>query len=78
LFNTETGANRYTLSEQVVKDWAKRQLKALTVTTTDDNLFLTFRNVEVETSEDNIYLRYAAVPNSEVNKLLITGTLLDS
>lgn len=78
LFNTETGANRYTLSKQVVKDWAKRQLKALTVTTTDDNLFLTFRNVEVETSEDNIYLRYSAVPNSEVNKLLITGVLLDS
>lgn len=78
LFNTETGANRYTLSKQVVKDWAKRQLKALTVTTTDDNLFLSFRNVEVESSEDNLYLRYAAICNSEITKLLITGTLLDS
>ena len=78
LFNTENGANRFTMSMQVVKDWAKKQLKSLTVTTTDDNLFLSFRNVEVITSEDNVYLKYGAVPNGEITKLLISGVLLDS
>lgn len=76
LFNKENGANRFTMSKQTVKDWAKSQLKSMTVTTTEDNLLLTFRNVEVRTSEDNIYLTYGAVPNGEINKLLITGTLL--
>jgi hypothetical protein len=77
LFNAENGANRFTMSKQVVKDWAKKQLKSLTVTTTDDNLFLSFRNVEVNSSEDNVYLTYGAVPNGEITKLFISGVLLD-
>lgn len=76
LFNKENGANRFTMSKQTVKDWAKSQLKSMSVTSTDDNLLLTFRNVEVNTSEDNIYLTYGAVANGEINKLLVTGTLL--
>lgn len=77
LLNSENGVNRYTLSSQVVKDWAKKQLKALTVTTTEDNLFLSFRNVEVRTEEDNLYISYGAVPNGEITRLLITGVLLN-
>lgn len=76
LFNKESGANRFTMSKQVVKDWAKSQLKNLAVTTTEDNLLLSFRNVEVNAIEDNLYLTYGAVPNGEVTKLLISGTLL--
>jgi hypothetical protein len=78
LFNAENGANRFTMSKQVVKDWAKKQLKSLTVTTTEDNLFLSFRNVEVNSSQDNVFLTYGAVPNGEITKLLITSTMLDS
>lgn len=77
LFNSENGVNRFTLSRQVVKDWAKKQLKSLTVTDTNDNLFLSFRNVEVTSSEDNLYLSYGAVPNGEITKFFILGTLLD-
>lgn len=77
LFNSENGVNRFTASKQVVKDWAKKQLKALTVSTTEDNLFLSFRNVEVTATEDNLYLSYGAVPNGEITKLFVTGTLLE-
>ena len=76
-FNTETGANRFSMSPQVVADWAKSELKALTVTSTDDNLLLSFKNVTTTINQDNIYLNWAGVCNSEITKLLISGTLID-
>lgn len=73
----ENGVNRFTASAQNLKDFAKSYLKSRTVTTTDDNLILSFQNVQARRQEDNMFLSYEAAPNGEINKIFVTSIIID-
>lgn len=76
LLGQEDGVNKYTLSEQFVTDWVIAYLQSRTIKDTLDNLLVNFREVTVETQQDNIFVSYTIVPNTEINKILFTGTLV--
>lgn len=77
LLGQQNGVNRFTLSESVFFNWLKVFLQAQTVTNTQDNLILSFENITIKTVQDGLYATYSYEPNYPVNKLFVTGVMLD-
>ena len=77
LGNQSQGPNRNTLSKEVVEEWVKNYLKRKTAKQTEDNLIIGFRNVIATTKGDGIYVSYEFEPNLEINKMFVTGLIID-
>lgn len=76
LLNDPLGVNRNTLSEKDLQEWIKSYLGRKLATDTQDNLIISFRNVTVTRDQDAYFATYEFEPNSEINKLFITGFML--
>jgi hypothetical protein len=77
LGNQSVGPNRSTLSPAIVIEWVQNFLRTKEATTTQDNLILSSQDITVTTVQDAYKINYGFVPNFEVNKLFITGLILD-
>ena len=78
LLDQSEGVNRNTLSETDLKVWTQNFLRRKTVTTSNDNLILGYENVTVVTEQDSYKVTYGFYPNFPINKLFMTGVMLDS
>ena len=76
LLSQENGVNSNTLSAGAVKDWTVAYLQSRVATTAQDNLLLSFKDVETVKQEDAYYTTYKIVVNNEINKLFFTGYLI--
>jgi hypothetical protein len=72
------GQNLNTASPADVKAWMEGYLTLKTATRTQDNLIIRFSNVSVIQKQDYYEISYNFVPNSPLNKLFITGFILDA
>lgn len=79
LLGTENGPNRNVLSVPIVETWLKGflQRKGIMANDLEDGLILSFQDVKVRVVSDSFYMDYSFVANFPINKLLITGTVLD-
>ena len=75
LLGDENGVNSNTLSAGILKNWTEDYLQSRTATTTQDNLILSFRNVNVTKTADYYNVTYGVVVNNEINKIFFTGFL---
>lgn len=76
LLSDPDGVNRNTLSERDLQEWVKGYLSRRLATDTEDNLIISFQNVVVTRNQDAYFCTYEFVPNSEINKLFLTGFML--
>lgn len=77
LGNQTEGPNRSTLSAEIVKNWIKNFLARKEATPTEDNLILSSQDITVSFDQDSISVGYSFIPNFEVNKIFITGLIID-
>lgn len=77
LIKGEQGVNRNTLSTAVLIEYTKTYLKNRTATPEEDNLILDFRKVTSEIRSDAIFIQFEYVPNLPINKVFITGIMVD-
>lgn len=77
LGNQSQGPNRNTLSEEIIRDWVDNYLSRKTATETVDNLIISYRNIIVTTQQDAYKVSYEFAPNLEVNKMFVTGLIID-
>jgi hypothetical protein len=61
-----------------VKTYIEGYLLGKTVTSNQDNLILSFKNVTVRLIDDYYDIKYGFVPNGPINKLFVTGFMLDA
>lgn len=72
------GGNLNTSSPADVKAFVEGYLTFKTATKTEDNLIIRFEKVTVKQTEDYYEVTYAFVPNGPLNKIFITGFLLEA
>jgi len=72
------GQNLNTASPADIKAWIEGYLTFKTATRTQDNLIIRFEKVSVKQTQDYYEISYCFVPNSPLNKLFITGFILDA
>ncbi|MBS0031603.1 hypothetical protein ACTJJ0_30855 [Chitinophaga sp. 22321] len=72
------GPNRNTVTEADLKAWLEGFLQSKTATALTDNLIIRFGSVSATVSGDNYYVQYEFVPNFEVNKIVVTGVILEA
>ncbi len=72
------GGNLNTASAEDVKVFAEGYLYSRTARPNLDNLIISFRDVKVTLVGDSWKITYGFVPNSPINKLFFTGTMLDA
>lgn len=75
-FGDNAGGNRNTTSPEEVVVWAKGYLSDRTAGDKKDGLIIEFSNVAASIDQDNIDLTYDFVGNTEIAKLISTGTLI--
>lgn len=61
-----------------VKTYVEGYLFGRTVQTNQDNLILSFKNVTVRLVEDGYDIKYGYVANGPINKMFVTGFMLDA
>jgi len=76
LLKTSFGVNRNTLSPEDLKNWTENYLRGITATPQEDNLILSFEDVNVTRNQDAYSIRYGIVLNTEVSFLFFTGTVV--
>lgn len=69
-FSREEGVNRGNLTPEDLKTWLHGYLQ-----TQIGSLILSFSNIQVTTNQDNYFVTYDFMPNLEVSKIVIQGTL---
>lgn len=72
------GGNLNTASPSIVKNFIEGYLLTRTATTITDNLILRFENVVVKQKQDYYDISYGFVPNGPLNKMFVTGFMLDA
>lgn len=77
LGNQSEGPNRATLNDEVVKVFVKNYLREKEVESTADNLILSSGGIVVSTEQDAKSVTYEFTPNFEVNKIFVTGFMVD-
>lgn len=77
LLLAENGVNRNTLKPEDLKSFVDSYLSLKTATDTVDNLILSYRNIQVTVQGDAYSVTYEFEPNFPVNKLLMTGFIID-
>ena len=76
LLGDENGVNINTLSKGSLETWTINFLQSRVATDSQDNLIISFQNVNAERIEDYYNVTYEVVVNSEVTKLFFTGYVL--
>jgi hypothetical protein len=76
-FGSEVGANRGTFTEEDIKTWAYKFLSTKLAQPNQDNIIIRIGNISASFTGDTCYLTYEFVPNFEIQKVLITGVLLE-
>lgn len=71
------GQNVNTASPADVKAFVEGFLQFRTATKTDDNLILSFKNVNVSLAGSDYTITYGFVPNGPINRLFITGFMFN-
>ena len=77
LLKKPNGANRNTVSVEDVKEFVKTFLQDRVSKRDEDNLLISFRNVEVTLSQDAYEIVYGIEANTEISFLFFTAFLLD-
>ncbi len=77
LLKNPIGANSNTVSDEDVKAFVESFLGQRVATRADDNLIISFQNVEVTRNQDAYEVVYQIVPNSEVSFLFFVAFLID-
>lgn len=77
LLKKPDGSNRNTLNVSDVKAFVEAYLNSKVATNLQDNLIISYQNVDVTVTGDTMYITYAVVPNFEISVILVTGFLLD-
>lgn len=77
LFKKPDGTNRNTLKAEDVKTFVENYLNTKSVKDNQDNLIISFRDVNVVLNQDAYEVTYAFVANTEVKFIFFTGTILD-
>lgn len=72
------GNNIGSASPADVKTFVEGYLFSRTATSAQDNLIISFKNVTVRLIEDYYDIKYGFVPNGPINKLFVTGFMLDA
>lgn len=72
------GGNLNTASPADVKAFIEGYLTKKTATKTDDNLIISFKKITVKQVQDYYVVEYSFVPNGPINKIFVTGFMLDS
>jgi hypothetical protein len=75
LLRNPIGTNRNTLSIQDVISFTTTYLKGRTATATQDNLIISFRNVNAVLDNDAYKVTYDVIFNTEITKMFFTGTV---
>lgn len=75
-FGNNTGPNRNTASAEDVMVWTKGFLNARVATNEKDNLIVRVGKISAHIEEDNIFVNYEFVPNSEISKILFVGVII--
>lgn len=78
LLGQSAGVNRNTLKPIDVKQFTETYLTSIEATETADGLIIKSGNVTVTTQGDTYVVGYQFEPNFPLNKLLFTGTIVDS
>lgn len=76
--NQNAGPNRNTISEADLEAAVTVYLQSRIASTIQDDLIIRFDSVVATVNQDNYTVSYNFVPNFEVSKILIIGTLLES
>lgn len=75
-FSGEEGPNRNTVSPDDIVSWLGTFLTNRTAGDIQDNLILSWRNIEVTVDQDIYYVSYEFVPNFPVEKIVFSGKLM--
>jgi hypothetical protein len=75
--NQFVGQNANNASPADVKSFTEGYLSVRTATATEDNLILWSGNVTVSLSGTDMQVQYAFRPNGPVNRIFITGVMLN-
>lgn len=75
-FGDNAGGNRNTSSPEEVVVWAKGRLDDMCASDKKDNLLIKYQNVEASIDQDNLHLNYEFVGNTEISKIIATGTII--
>lgn len=76
-FGNDRGANRGTFSEKDIEVWMYGYLSSKVSTNFQDNLIISFGNIKASFTGDTCEVTYEFVPNFEIQKMIITGVLLE-
>lgn len=74
--NPTAGANRNTVSPETIELWLRGLLQSKVATTNTDNLLLSFGNISSSSKEDVMNVEYEFVGNTEITKIIVTGTII--
>lgn len=72
-----TGMTAAQASPQSVKDFTETKLASFIASVGNDNLIISYKNVNVRANNSDYYITYDFIPNVPVNKTFFTGNILD-
>lgn len=72
-FGREEGVTRFSPTAEDTVEWFKVQLQKKA----EEGLVLDFRNIVAEYQNDNLFVSFEFILNTEINKVFISGILLD-
>ena len=75
-FSTNVGPNRGTVTPEDITSWLGGFLTSKTATDLQDNLIITWRNIQVIVDQDIYYVTFEFVPNFPVEKIVFSGKLM--
>ena len=73
IFGDQSGVNASTVSEVSLVDWVRVFLTSKVATATQDNLILSFSDVNVQRKGDSYWVSYKFKTNSEISFIFFTG-----
>lgn len=73
-----TGPNRNTISEDSLLTWTKGFLESKVATNERDNLIVRVGAITTRLDQDNYFVDYEFVPNTEVKAIVFTGIMLSN
>jgi len=76
LLRAENGVNRNTLSAEVLKNYMINFMATKTADSVKDNLIIKAQNYKVVLEQDSWKLTYEFIPNTPINKVFLTGFMI--
>lgn len=73
IFSNQNGTNRLTLSEQYLSDWTASFLNGKIATPTQDNLIISWSDINVTRESDAYFITYKFSPNNSIDFAFFTG-----